>query len=63
VVLAGRVVAEVGGPPGGVARVAAAAEQQALDKVVADPAGGGLHDPLAAEDHPADRGGVLGDQQ
>src|SRR5690349_23905672 len=49
VVRPSRVVAEVRGPAGGVGGVPAAAEQQPLDQVVADPAGGGLLDPLTAE--------------
>ena len=63
VVVAGRVVAEVRGPAAGVGVVPAAAEQQALHQVVADPAGGRGHHPLAAEDDAADGGGVLGHQQ
>ena len=63
VVVAGRVVAQVRGPAAGVGLVAAAAQQQALHQVVADPAGGRGDHPLAAEDDPADGGGVFGDQQ
>src|ERR1700734_2734359 len=55
--------AGVRGPAAGVGVVAAAAEQQAFDQVVADPAGGRGDHPLAAEDDPADGGGVFGDQQ
>ena len=51
------------GPPAGVGVVPAAAEQQAFHQVVADPAGGRGHHPLAAEDDAADGGGVLGHQQ
>ena len=63
VVVTGRVVAEVGGPPVGVGAVPAPAEQQALDQVVADAPGGRGHDALPAQDDPADGGRVLGDQQ
>src|SRR5580692_12691779 len=62
-VLAGGVVAEVPGPPCHLAVVAPAADQQPLEQVVPDLPGRRGHDPLPAEDHAADRRGVLGDQQ
>ena len=62
-VLARVVIAQVPGPPADLAGIARAAEQQSFHQVVTHLAGRGGHHPLPAENHAADGGRVLGDQQ
>jgi len=62
-VLAGGVIAEVPGPPPHLAVVAPAAKQQSLDEIIPHLPGRRRDDSLPAKYHPADRGGVLGDEQ
>lgn len=56
------VVAEVAGPAQHLVGVAALARQQPLDKILAGPGRRRGDHALATEDHPANGGGMLGDQ-